>query len=145
MSGGVPSLYNINPCPTHRHDWLSPVPQHVSFTCTSTRVFHLYSKTCLERTQLPKQRRYNLSRSGGPEAARGSYMLHMFLSLSVVQYYYLSIVKINPFERSLNQSATGSKPFRFRVKIFRRSTLAGGGDFFHWEPNPLLAAVFGPC
>jgi hypothetical protein len=39
----------------------------------------------------------------------------------------LSIVQINPFRPSPSHSAVESQSLRFSVKIFSRSTLAGGG------------------
>ena len=48
-------------------------------------------------------------------------MLHMFSSSSVVSLLY----KLNPFRPSPSHSATYSQSFRFSVKIFSRSALAG--------------------
>jgi hypothetical protein len=45
-----------------------------------------------------------------------------------LQYHYLSTVQINPFRPSPSYSATESQSFRFTIKIFSRSTLAGAGE-----------------
>jgi hypothetical protein len=85
--------------------------------------------------------------SRGPtvrDGARGPPMLHTFLSFSV--YHYLSTVEINSFRPSPSYSAADSQSFRFSVKICSRSvpTWGGGGGTktcFHWDPNPLSAAL----
>ena len=47
-------------------------------------------------------------------------------------YWYLSVVQINPFRPSPSHSATQSQSFRFSVKIFSRSALAGGARKKIW-------------
>jgi hypothetical protein len=57
-------------------------------------------------------------------------------------YHDLSIVQINPFRPSPSHSATETRSFRFSVKIFGRSALAGAPDkLFHWGLNPISAAL----
>jgi hypothetical protein len=59
------------------------------------------------------------------KGARGPTMLHMFCLYQ--QFYYLSVVQIDPFRPSQSHSATDSQSFRFSVKISSRSALAGVG------------------
>lgn len=55
--------------------------------------------------------------------------------------YHLSTIQINPFRPSPSESATENQSFRFSLKIFRLSALAGGPEkFFYRVPNQLSAA-----
>lgn len=46
------------------------------------------------------------------------------------EYHHLLNVQINPLRPNPIHSETGSHSFRFSVKIFSQSALAGGGAIF---------------
>jgi hypothetical protein len=83
-------------------------------------------RVCFKANTRTRQLSADERREGGtnyrrPVVRKGPTMLHMFVYFSVIP---LS-VQISPSWPNPSHSATDSTPFRFRVKIFSRSTLAG--------------------
>ena len=92
--------------------------------------------------------RYNLASHGGPQGGPGSdYVAHIFVFIGSVILCRLH--KLTLF-RPTSRSATEGLSFRFSVKIFSRSALAGagdggGGNFCYWGPNPLSMVLLVIC
>jgi hypothetical protein len=79
--------------------------------------------------------------TGARRSERGpDYVAYVFVFLC-------SIIICRSYKSTLSDQAQVtlqlSQAFRFRVKIFSRSALAGGPkNFFHQDPNPLSSALF---
>jgi hypothetical protein len=81
--------------------------------------------------------------NGAWRSGRGHGAQQCCLCFCLSPYYnYLSILQIKHSRPNPSHSAIESQYFRFIVKIFSQSALAGSSKkIFHWGPNPLLAAL----
>jgi hypothetical protein len=82
--------------------------------------------------------RYQLLGPGGPKRGPGSAVFRMYFSFSVVCLFFDGTKEL--FQTKPNSLCRSDIVFRFSVKIFSRSALAGVPENF-FSPGPIPALV----